>query len=82
MSFFLPLAAIQVLSMHMTLDISLIRQELSRFQIQTINHMLARAPRLPPSFLKNLFLPVGAPSPVLYRLAAFQPRWGRVVMRG
>jgi hypothetical protein len=28
----------QVLSMHMTLDIGLIKQELSRFQIQTLNH--------------------------------------------
>eukprot|EP00038_Savillea_parva_P009469 m.183721 g.183721 ORF g.183721 m.183721 type:complete len:1306 (+) comp15926_c0_seq1:168-4085(+) len=28
----------KVLSMHMTLDINLIKQELSRFQIQTLNH--------------------------------------------
>ena len=36
----------KVLSMHMTLDISLIRQELSRFQIQTINHMLASTSKM------------------------------------
>lgn len=36
----------KVHSMHMTLDISLIRQELSRFQIQTINHMVISTSRM------------------------------------